>query len=128
MISLSEEERTVSITDYLAAAMLSYGVIFVWIKVSSMVDIPWGISYLFFYVAGLAPTYLVTRRIERRQFPVAMISVFISWVFTLVCLVTFTQGDPTELFKMLLVFYLLGGVTSAFITMRRRLSPVDAVG
>ena len=33
MISLSEEEKTPSITDYLASAMLSYGVIFLWLKV-----------------------------------------------------------------------------------------------
>ena len=128
MISLAEEERTVSITDYLASAMLSYGVIFLWLKVSSVIEISWGISYLFFYVAGLGPTYLITRRITRRQFPVAMISAFFSWFFTLVCLIAFTQGDPMELFKMLLVFYLLGGLTSAVITMRRRLSPKYTVG
>ena len=128
VISLTEEEKTPSITDYLASAMLSYGVIFVWLKVSSMIDVSWGISYLFFYAAGLGPTYLITRRITRRQFPVAMISAFFSWVFTLVCLITFTQGDPSGLFKMMLVLYLLGGLTSSVITMRRRLSPVDVDG
>jgi hypothetical protein len=129
MISLSEEvEKTPSITDYLASAMLSYSVIFLWLKVSSIMEISWGISYLFFYAAGLGPTYLIISRITRNHFPVAMISVFVSWVFTLVCLITFTQGDPTEFFKTLLVFYLLGGLTASIIIMRRRLSPQGTDG
>lgn len=129
MISLYEEnEKTPSITDYLASAMLSYGVIFLWLKVSSMSNFPWVISYLIFYAAGLGPTYLICRRITRNQFPVAMISAFFSWVFTLVCLITFTQGDPMGFFKILLVMYLLGGLSSAVITMRERLSPMDVVG
>ena len=128
MISLSEEEKTPSITDYLASAMLSYGVIFLWLKFSTMMDVSWGVSYLFFYVAGLGPTYLICRRITRNQFPVAMISAFFSWVFTLVCLITFTQGDPMGFFKTLLALYLLGGLSSSIITMRRRLSSEDTVG
>ena len=128
MISLSEEEKTPSITDYLASAMLSYGVIFLWLKFSTMMEVSWGVSYLFFYVAGLGPTYLICRRITRNQFPVAMISAFFSWVFTLVCLITFTQGDPMGFFKTLLALYLLGGLSSSIITMRRRLSSEDTVG
>jgi len=124
MIPLAKEiEKTPSITDYLASAMLSYSVIFLWLKFSSIIEISWGVSYLFFYVAGLGPTYLIINRINKNHFPVAMISVFVSWVFTLVCLITFTQGDPTEFFKTLLVFYFLGGLTSSIIRMRRRLSP-----
>jgi hypothetical protein len=129
VMSLVEEvEKTPSVTDYLASAMLSYSVIFLWLKFSSIIEISWGVSYLFFYVAGLGPTYLIINRITRNHFPVAMISVFVSWVFTLVCLITFTQGDPTEFFKTLLVFYFLGGLTSSVIRMRRRLSPKDTVG
>jgi tryptophan-rich sensory protein len=118
-----EEEKSPNITDYLASATLSYGITFLWFKLSTMMEIPWFFAYLFFYTAGLGPSYLICQQTTRNQFPVAMISAVFSWIFTIVCLITFTQGDPMAFFKMLLVLYLLGGLTSAIITMRDRLRP-----
>ena len=118
-----EKEKTPSITDYLASAILSYGIIFFWLKISTMITMPWLVSYLFFYAAGLGPTYLICTRTTRNQLPVAMISAVFSWVVTLVCLITFTQGDPMGFFKMLLVLFLLGGLSSSIIMMKLRLSP-----
>ena len=124
MIYLSEDvDRTTSIIDYLAAATLSYGVIFFWLKLSTIIKLPWLVSYLIFYLGGLGPTYLVCRRTDRNQFPVGIKSAVFSWVFTLVCLITFTQGDPSSFFKMLLMLFLLGGLTSSVITMKERLKP-----
>ena len=107
--------------DYLAAATLSYGIIFFWLKLSALTQLPWPVSYLIFYIGGLGPTYLVCRRTDRNQFPVAIKSAVFSWVFTLACLITFTQGDPSSFFKMLLVLFLLGGITSSVVSMRERL-------
>ena len=122
MIYLSEEiERTPSIIDYLAAATLTYGTIFFWLQLSDSVPIPWLLTYLIFYLGGVVTTYLVCRKTDRNQFPVAMKSAIFSWVFTLMCLITFTQGDPSSFFKMLLVLFLLGGITSSVISMRERL-------
>ena len=124
MIQLSEEiERTPSIIDYLAAATLAYGTIFFWLKLSTIIQLPWLLSYLIFYLGGVGTTYLVCRRTDRNQFPVAIKSAIFSWVFTLVCLITFTKGDPSSFFKMLLVLFLLGGITSSIISMRERLKP-----
>ncbi len=124
MIQLSEEiERTPSIIDYLAAATLAYGTIFFWLKLSTIIQLPWLLSYLIFYLGGVGTTYLVCRRIDRNQFPVAIKSAIFSWIFTLVCLITFTKGDPSSFFKMLLVLFLLGGITSSIISMRERLKP-----
>ena len=122
MIQLSEEiERTPSIIDYLAAATLAYGIIFFWLKLSTIIQLPWFLSYLIFYLGGLGPTYLMCRRTDRNQFPVAIKSAVFSWVFTLACMITFTQGDPSSFFTMLLVLFLLGGLTSSVISMRERL-------
>lgn len=122
MIYLSEEiERTPSIIDYLAAATLAYGTIFFWLNLSVSIQIPWLLTYLIFYLGGVGTTYLVCRKTDRNQFPVAIKSAIFSWVFTLVCLITFTQGDPSSFFKMLLVLFLLGGITSSVISMRERL-------
>ncbi len=122
MIYLSEEiERTPSIIDYLAAATLAYGTIFFWLNLSISIQIPWLLTYLIFYLGGVGTTYLVCRKTDRNQFPVAMKSAIFSWVFTLVCLITFTQGDPSSFFMMLLVLFLLGGITSSVFSMRERL-------
>jgi len=122
LIYLSEEtEKIPSLTDYLAAATLSYGIIFFWLKLSTIIQVPWPVSYLLFYIGGLGPTYLMCRRTDRNQFPVAIKTAVFSWVFTLVCLITFTQGDPSSFFKMLLVFFLLGGISSSVVSMRERL-------
>lgn len=121
---MSEEiERTPNITDYFAAATLAYGTIFFWLKLSTIVQLPWLLSYMIFYLGGVGTTYLVCRRTDRNQFPVAIKSAIFSWGFTLVCLITFTQGDPSSFFKMLLVLFLLGGITSSVISMRERLRP-----
>lgn len=129
MIHLSEEnERTPSIIDYLATATIAYGTIFFWLKLSTIIQLPWLLSYLIFYLGGVGTTYLVCRRTDRNQFPVAMKSAVFSWVFTLVCLITFTQGDPSSFFMMLLVLFMLGGVTSSVISMRERLRSKKKLG
>jgi hypothetical protein len=126
VILLTEnEERGLIVTDYLASATLSYGVVFFWLRLSLSIQLTWFMSYVAFYLAGLGPAYLICSKVDRNQFPVAMKSAFFSWGFTMVCLITFTQGDPSSFFMMLLVMFLLGGLTSAVVTMRRRLSPVE---
>lgn len=119
---IEDTERKPSFTDYLAAAALSYGTIYFWLRLSSNIEFPWITTYLVFYLAGLSTTYLICRRIDRNQFPVAIKSAVFSWLFTMICLITFTQGDPASFFKMLLVLFLLGGLTTSVITMRQRLN------
>ena len=116
-------ERKPNATDYLASAALSYAIIFFYIRIANTVTIPWLLSYVVYFLAGAAPTYLVLRRLTRDQFPVAIISSVVNWMFTFVCLITFTQGNPMTFFRMLFVFFILGGVSVAVITMKARLSP-----
>ena len=114
-------------TDYLASAALSYAVIFFYLRLANTYAMPWILSYLVYFVAGLAPTYMVIRRLKRDQFPVAVIASVINWGFTFVCLITFTQGNPMGFFRVLFVFYLMGGVSASIITMKTRLSPKKPV-
>ena len=116
-------ERKPNATDYLASAALSYAIIFFYIRIANTVTIPWLLSYVVYFLAGAAPTYLVLRRLTRDQFPVAIISSIVNWMFTFVCLITFTQGNSMTFFRMLFVFFILGGVSVAVITMKARLSP-----
>lgn len=119
---MEDMERKPSINDFLAAAALSYGTIYFWLRLSTIIEFPWISTYLVFYIAGLCTTYLICRKIDRNQFPVAIKSSVFSWLFTMICLITFTQGDPASFFKMLLVLFLLGGITTSVITMRQRLN------
>lgn len=116
-------ERKPNATDYLASAALCYAIIFFYIRLANTVTIPWLLSYVVYYIAGAIPTYMVLRNLTRDQFPVAIISSVVNWMFTFVCLITFTQGNPMTFFRMLFVFFLMGGVTAAVITMKARLSP-----
>jgi len=116
-------ERKPNATDYLASAALSYAIIFFYIRLANTITVPWFLSYVVYFIAGAAPTYLVLRRLTRDQFPVAIISSIVNWMFTFVCLITFTQGNPMTFFRMLFVFFMMGGVSVAVITMKARLSP-----
>ncbi len=116
-------ERKPNATDYLASAALSYAVIFFYLRLGNTYTMPWIISYVVYFVAGLGPTYMVIRRLKRDQFPVAVIASVINWGFTFACLFTFTQGNSMVFFRVLLVFYLMGGVTASIITMKTRLNP-----
>jgi len=116
-------ERKPNATDYLASAALSYAIIFFYIRIANTVTVPWLLSYVVYFIAGAAPTYFVLRRLTRDQFPVAIISSVVNWMFTFVCLITFTQGNQMTFFRMLFVFFMMGGVSVAVITMKARLSP-----
>lgn len=119
-------ERKPSVTDYLASAALSYAIIFFYLRLVNDITIPWFLSYVVYFIAGAAPTYMVLRKLTRDQFPVAIISSVVNWMFTFVCLITFTQGNPWTFFRMLFVFFLMGGISVAVITMKTRLSPKKA--
>jgi hypothetical protein len=116
-------ERKPNATDYLASAALSYAIIFFYIRLTNNITIPWLLSYVVYFLAGAIPTYMVLRKLKRDQFPVAIISSVVNWMFNFVCLITFTQGNPMTFFRMLFVFFIMGGVSVAVITMNARLSP-----
>jgi len=116
-------ERKPIATDYLASAALSYAIIFFYLRLANTITVPWVLSYIVYFLAGAIPTYMVLRKLKRDQFPVAIISSVINWMFTFVCLITFTQGNPWTFFRVLLVFFLMGGVSVSIITMKTRLSP-----
>jgi len=114
-------EKKPSVTDYLAAAVLAYGVVYVWLQASQLWTTPWALSYLVYYAGSATSTYLVLRKTTRNQFPVALKSAAFSWVFTIACLIAFTRGNVAPFFKSLLALYLLGGVSASVVAMRERL-------
>lgn len=124
MIHLTlDRDKRPSITDYMAGAVLAYGIVYFWIELKTFYDPPWVLAYIMYYLASLIPSYLVCKRTGAAELPVAIRSVLISWALVIVNLWAFTQGNTTSLFILLLVMFLLGGATSAYISLRRRLKP-----
>ena len=124
MIHLTlDRDKRPSITDYMAGAVLSYGIVYFWIELKTFYGPPWVLAYIMYYLAGLVPSYLVCKRTGAAELPVAFRSVMISWALVVFNLWAFTQGNTTSFFALLLVMFILGGATSAYISLRRRLSP-----
>ena len=118
-----DRDRRPSVTDYMAAAVLAYGVVYFWVELNIYYDPPWVLALLFYYLGGLIPGYLVCRRTGSAELAVGVRSSVSSWVFTVVSLLAFTEGNTPTFFALLLVMFLLGGLTSAYLALRGRLRP-----
>lgn len=122
-----DRDKRPSITDYMAGAVLAYGIIYFWIELHMYYSPIWPLAYLFYYLGGLIPSYLVGKRTGAAELQVAIKSVLISWVFVVVSLLAFTEGNTISYFALLLVMFILGGVTTAYISLRRRLRQAKLV-
>lgn len=113
----------------MAGAVLAYGIVYFWIELKAMGGVPGILAYVIYYLAGVIPSYLVCRRTDSSHLLVAVKTAILSWVFVVVTLLAFTQGSNTFFFVVLLVFLVLGGVTSAYVSLRKRLSkPLEKKG
>jgi hypothetical protein len=124
MISLTiDRDRRPSITDYMAAAVLAYGIVYFWIELNALYDPPLFLGYLIYYLGGLIPSYLVCRRTGSAELAIGAKNSVASWGFVVVSVTTFTEGNTLTFFALLLIMFLLGGLTAAYLTLRRRLKP-----
>jgi hypothetical protein len=114
-------DRRPSITDYMAGAVLAYGIVYFWIELKTFYNPSWVLAYVIYYLAGLIPSYLVCQRTGAAELSIAFRSTMISWALVVVSLWAFTEGNTTSFFGLLLVMFILGGMTSAYLTLRRRL-------
>src|SRR4030043_69847 len=102
-----DRARRPSVTDYMAAAVLAYGVVYFWVELNIYYDPPWVLALLFYYLGGLIPGYLVCRRTGSAELAMGVRSSVASWVFTVVSLLAFTEGNTPTFFALLLVMFLL---------------------
>jgi len=124
MIRLTiDRDRRPSITDYMAAAVLAYGIVYFWIELNALYDPPWLLAYLIYYLGGLIPSYLVCRRTGSAELAIGVKSSVASWGFVIVSATAFTEGNTLTFFSLLLIMFLLGGLTAAYLTLSRRLKP-----
>ena len=117
---LEDEERKPSTTDYMAAAALAYGLVYFWIK--TVAGTPSLLAYPVYYLAGLAPSYLVCRRTDSAHLAVGIKSSLASWVFITVTLLAFVEESSLAFFGILLICLLLGGATASYLSLKQSLS------
>lgn len=125
MKTLSDKERKPSTTDYLAAAALTYGIIYFWIEIKTVTGTPSLLAYPVYYLAGLVPSYLVCRRTGSTHLAVGIKSALASWAFTAVTLLAFVEGSSLAFFGILLVCLILGGATASYLTLKQSLSQLQ---
>ncbi len=118
-----DRDRRPSITDYMAAAVLAYGIVYFWIELNALYDPPWLLAYLIYYLGGLIPSYLVCKRTGSAELAIGVKSSVASWGFVIVSATAFTEGNTLTFFSLLLIMFLLGGLTAAYLTLRKRLKP-----
>jgi len=120
-LTLDREKRP-SITDYMAAAALAYGIVYFWIKLKMVAGTPSLLAYPIYYLAGLVPSYLVCRRTDSAHLAVGIKSALAAWAFTAVTLLAFVEGPSLAFFGILLICLVLGGATSSYLALRQSLS------
>jgi hypothetical protein len=120
---LSDEERKPSMTDYMAAAALAYGIIYFWIKLMMVAETPSLLTYPIYYLAGLVPSYLVCRRIDSAYLAVGIKVALVAWAFIAVMLLAFVEEPSLAFFGMLLICLVLGGATASYLALRQSLQP-----
>jgi hypothetical protein len=117
---LSNEERKPSTIDYMAAAVLAYGIVYFWIK--TVAGTPSLLTYAIYYLAGLAPSYLVSRRTDSAHLAVGIKSALASWAFIAVTLLAFVDESSLAFFGILLICLVLGGATASYLALKQSLS------
>ena len=119
---MSEEERKPSTTDYMAAAVLAYGIVYFWIVVKTVVGAPSLLAYPVYYLAGLMPSYFVCSRTDSAHLSVGVKSALASWAFTSVTLLAILEKPSLMFFGVLLICIVLGSVTASYLALRQSLS------
>jgi len=115
-----DEERKPSTTDYMASAALAYGIVYFWIR--TVAGMPSLLSYAVYYLAGLAPSYLVCRRTDSAHLVVGIKSALASWAFITVTLLAFIEESSLAFFGILFICLVLGGATASYLTLKQSLS------
>jgi len=118
-IILTKNMRQPSTTDYLAGAVISYGIVYFWLALKTVTGVPWYLAYPAYYLAGLASSYLVCKKAESDSLSTGVKSAIVSWMLTVIGILAITQQTSTVFIVTLLVLMILGGVTSADIVKTR---------
>ena len=125
---MSEEERTPTLTDYMAGAMLANG--FVWMPRLTLpyfarAGVPAPLLadalFLIYLSVGIVSSYLVCKKATSKHLFVGLKFGAVAWVFSIFFLLSSTFENILGFAFVLLVIYAAGGVAGAYFAVRTRL-------
>lgn len=118
------------LADYLAGAILANGIIWIWgLLLASfrgffsrfppvlLADI----SYLLYLTAGSISSYLVSYRASRKHLIVSLKAAGLSWLLSLLLMLSIVSRPTLGLSLVLLVCFLAGGVAGGYLALKRRM-------
>ena len=119
-----------TINDYLAGAILANGFIWAWNLIlhhfrAALFKLPIlllaDISLIIYLLAGGVPAYLVSMRASRRHLIVSLKVAALSWILSLLLILSTFDKPTIGLAATLLACFLLGSVAGGYFALKRRL-------
>jgi len=123
------KERKPSYTDYIMGTILSYSLVYIWLNdfVNKMPGMHILVSVVVYYLIGTLSSFLVCRKTTEAHLSVGVKMGLLSQVFTVFTMYVVTGTLNMVLFFVILICFLLGGATGAYISLRKRmLSPIES--
>lgn len=125
---MSERERTPNLYDYLAGAILANGFVWIWAQtLPHLKGIPAillaVISYIIYLAGSIATSYLVCKRTSSKHLFVGIKLAALTWVFSIFLMLSIAANPTYGLAIALLIIFVGGGVTGAYLTLRSTLRP-----
>jgi len=120
---MKEDQDNPGYMDYIAAAMLSSGIIWFWIQLVLYINnsILQLLSYPIYIAAQGLASYLVVTRSNKTHLSVGIKTAIASWLFAIFFTISFNMKNQLGYAIIILVCFLIGGVGGAYIALNRRL-------
>lgn len=123
---MGEGKRPPTATDYMAGAMLANGFVWIWTQALPYLSwVPYGLlaeaSYLIYLSGGAVASYLVCKRAASGHLVVGIKVAGVSWLISLVLLLSNVAEPTPGLALALLVCFMMGGIAGAYLALRSRL-------
>ena len=119
-----EEDQGPSGTEYGMAAILSYASVYFmsWL-ITKNPDVNWVtlVAYPVYFIGALYPAYLLSSRAGYAHLMVGIKSAFYGWLFSGLSLWILTGTASFIFLLLLLISFLLGGFSGAYIALKRQI-------
>lgn len=124
-----EDIKKPNLNDYMAGALLSNGVIWIWVMAANLIQpnmplensfILGLITFIVFICAGAIASYLVSKRSSSDHFKVLLKLVATELVFSIIFILSFVNPS-IELVAVLFFSFIVGGLAGVYLAVRGRL-------
>lgn len=114
-------KREPSIIDYLAGGMLASGILYFWPQVVSIIPALAWLSMLVYIMSGIVSSYFVCSKASRSHLMAGMKNAVVSWIFSMVLLITIIETPSIGFALTLLISLIIGGVMGSYLALKRTL-------